>query len=314
MGRYIVNRLWTGCVTLVLVSFLVFGLLNLLPGDVIATLTDGQLYTKADAAMLRHELGLDKPLVTRYALWVWDAGHGDLGKSLVSGRPVLGILKAALPVSLELAILALLLALATGIPLGVYSAVRQNRAGDYLARLVAILGYSIPHFYLATLVIVLPALWWGWVPPPFFVQFKDDPVGNLAFMIIPAAVLATGVAARFARLTRSAVLETLHEDYVRTARAKGIAGVALIWRHVLRNALLPVLTIVGGSITGLIAGAVVIETIFSIPGIGRVMITAIGQRDYPVISGVNIVIATLVVSVNLIVDLSYRLCDPRIAY
>jgi peptide/nickel transport system permease protein len=314
MGAYVINRLWTGVITLLLVSFLVFGLLNLIPGDIVGTLMGDQGYTQAEANTIRHELGLDKPVTTRYIFWLGDITRGNFGQSLVNGRSVSKIMQTAFPVSLELAVIALVISSGVGIPLGIYSAIRQDTPDDYAARLVTIIGYSVPHFYLATVVIVFPAIWWGWVPPLFFVHLSDDPVANLTFMIVPALVLATGAAARVARLTRSQVLETLREDYVRTARAKGISGLRLIQRHVLRNALLPVVTLMGSQIVALLAGAVVIETVFSIPGIGTTLISAIQHRDYPVITGVNIVIATLVVFSNLIVDLSYRLCDPRVTY
>ncbi|HTE84738.1 MAG TPA: ABC transporter permease [Dehalococcoidia bacterium] len=314
MGAYIVNRLWTGLITLFLVTFLVFGLLNLLPGDIVGTLMGDQGYTQAEANKIRHELGLDKPIATRYVLWVGALSHGDFGQSLVNGRPVSKIIRTSFPVSIELAFIALIISSAVGIPFGVYSAIRQDAWDDYAARLVSIVGYSTPAFWLGTVVIVFPAIWWGWVPPLFFVHIEDDPIGNLGFMIVPALVLAAGAAARNARLTRSQVLETLREDYVRTARAKGITGVSLISRHVLRNALLPVITQLGGSVIFLISGAVVVETIFSIPGIGTTLLSAIQHRDYPVISGVDLVIAVLVIGSHILIDLSYKIADPRVTY
>lgn len=314
MGRYIINRVWAGLVTLFLVTFLVFGLLNLVPGDIVGVLMGDQGYTQAEAATLRHELGLDKPLVIRYIDWVGGIFHGDLGHSLIDGRPVTQIVKTAFPVTFELAIFTLVVSMVIGIPLGVYSAMRQERADDYVARFASVVGLSVPHFYLATLVIVFPAIWWGWVPPLFFVHVEDDPLGNLKFLIVPVLVLGTGPAARLARFTRSAVLETMREDYVRTARSKGIAELAVIWRHVLRNALLPVVTVLGTTITFLLAGAVVIETIFSIPGVGTTLVNAIQRRDYPVISGVDLVIAAVVIVTNLLVDISYRVLDPRVTF
>jgi peptide/nickel transport system permease protein len=314
MGAYIVNRIWTGFITLFLVTFLVFGLLNLLPGDIVGTLMGDQGYTQAEANQIRHELGLDKPLATRYVIWVGSLAHGDFGQSLVNGRPVSDIIKTAFPVSLELAFIALIISTIVGVPLGVYSAIRQDSWDDYGARIISIIGYSTPAFWLGTIVIVFPAIWWGWVPPLFFVHFQDDPIGNLTFMLVPALVLAAGSAARNARLTRSQVLETFREDYVRTARAKGVAGVSLISRHVLRNALLPVITQLGGSLIFLITGAVVVETIFSIPGIGTTLLSAIQHRDYPVIAGVDLVIAALVIVSHIVIDLSYKLVDPRVTY
>lgn len=314
MGQYVVKRVWTGIVTLFLVSFLVFGLVNLSPDQIIATLIGDQGYTPQDAAIVKHELGLDKPLVPRYISWLGAMSHGDFGNSIISGRPVSQIIKTAFPVTLELSVLTLIVSTLVGVPLGVYSAVRQDKPDDYVARLFSVIGLSVPHFYLGTMVVVFPAIWWGWVPPLFFTHFEDDPIGNLTFMLVPVLVLATGPAARFARITRSAVLDALREDYVRTARAKGIAEMTVIQRHVLRNALLPVVTVFGGTITFLLAGAVVIETIFSIPGVGTALINAIQRRDFPVITGINAVIATLVIASNLIVDLSYRLLDPRITF
>jgi peptide/nickel transport system permease protein len=314
MGRYVINRLWTGGVTLLLVSFLVFALLEIVPGDIIAILVGEEGYSRADAARVEQQLGLDRPLLVRYAHWLGDAARGDMGHSIKSGRSVTDIMRTALPVTVELGLISLLLATAIGIPLGVYSAVRQNRPDDYLARLIAIIGISVPHFYLATLVIVFPAIWWGWTPPLFYVSFREDPLANLQFLIVPAIILATGPAARFARITRSAVLDTLREDYVRTARAKGVSGIALMRRHVLRTAMLPVVTVFGAQVITLVTGAVVIETIFGVPGMGRTMVTAIGNRDFPVITGVNAVIAITVVCINLLIDITYRVFDPRVTF
>jgi peptide/nickel transport system permease protein len=314
MGAYIINRAWTGIITLFLVTFLVFGIMNLLPGDIVGTLMGDQGYTQAEANQIRHELGLDKPLAIRYVSWVGGLTHGNFGDSLVNGRPVTKILKTSFPVSIELAFISLIISTAVGIPLGVYSAIRQDRWDDYVARLLSIIGYSVPAFWLGTVVIVFPAIWWGWVPPLFFVHLEDDPVGNLTFLIVPALVLAAAAAARNARLTRSQVLETLREDYVRTARAKGVTGVPLISRHVLRNALLPVITQLGGTIIFLIVGAVVVETIFSIPGIGTTLLSAIQHRDYPVIQGILLVTAFIVIISHILVDLSYKIADPRVTY
>jgi peptide/nickel transport system permease protein len=314
MGTYIVNRIWSGMITLLLVTFLVFALQNLLPGDIVATLMGDQGYTPAEAAKVRHELGLDKPIPTRYVQWLGAIARGDLGTSLVNGRPVTTILKTNYPVSIELALIALVISTAAGIPLGVYSAIRADRWDDYTARFISIIGYSVPGFYLATVVIVFPAIWWGWVPPLFFVHFEEDPIGNLTFMLVPALVLATGAAARNARLVRSQVLETLREDYVRTARAKGIAGPALISRHVLRNALLPVITLLGSQFIFLVSGAVVVETIFSIPGIGTTLVSSLQHRDYPVISGVDLVVAAMLIASYIAVDLCYKFADPRVTF
>jgi peptide/nickel transport system permease protein len=304
----------TGIITLFVVSFIVFGLINLVPGDIVAVLMGDQGYTEEEAHRIREQLGMNRPIPVRYASWLADIARLDFGESIKSGRTVTNIIETALPVTAELALIAITMTVIIGIPLGVWSAVRQDKADDYIMRLVAIAGLSIPSFWIGTMVVVLPAIWWGWVPPLFYKTFQQDPWGNISIMLIPATILAVHSGAVLMRITRSSVLEVLREDYVRTARAKGLASVVVLRRHVLRNSVLPVLTVLGGQLAFLLSGAIVVETIFNLPGLGTVVVRALTNRDFPVITGVTLLISFSVVVVNLIVDLMYRVFDPRITY
>jgi peptide/nickel transport system permease protein len=314
MQSYITARVLTGLITLFAVSIVVFGLLNLVPGDPLSALTGGQGYTAEDALVFRHQLGLDRPLPVRYANWLGAIARGDLGKSIKSDRAVTSMIGDTFPVTLELALITISLGLVTGIPLGVWSAVRQDRVDDYVMRLVSIAGLSLPSFWLGTMVVVLPALWWGWVPPLLYRGISVDLGANLAIMVAPAVILAAANAATLMRITRTSVLEVLREDYVRTARAKGLSALVVLRRYVVRNSILPVLTIIGGQIAFIFSTAVVVETIFNLPGVGTLYVQAIHDRDYPVITGVNLLISVVVVASNLVIDLLYRVFDPRIAY
>lgn len=314
MQRYVAARIATGFITLFVVSFIVFGLINLVPGDVVAVLMGDQGYTEEEAFRIREQLGMNRPIPVRYASWLADIVRLDLGESIKSGRTVTDILRTSLPVTAELAFIAIVMTIAMGIPLGVWSAVRQDKPDDYVMRLLAIAGLSVPSFWIGTMVVVLPAIWWGWVPPLFYKTFAQDPWGNISIMLIPAAILTTNSGAVLMRITRSSVLEVLREDYVRTARAKGLASVVVLRRHVLRNSVLPVLTVLGGQVAFLVSGAIVVETIFNLPGLGTVVVRALTNRDFPVITGVTLLISFSVVAVNLIVDLLYRVFDPRITF
>jgi len=312
--KYVTTRVAGGVLTLFIVSFLVFGVINLVPGDVVAVLTGDQGYTPEDAIKIKHELGMDKPIPERYVRWLGDISRGDFGESIKDGREVTEIIQKGFQTTVELALLAVVLTVIIGIPLGVWSAVRQDKIDDYILRTISIGFLSIPTFVIGTLIIVLPAKYWGWTPPLFFEYFMDDPVQNLSMLIIPAAILASHTSAVVMRITRSAVLEVLREDYVRTARAKGLTERVVLTRHALKNAMLPVITTLGGQFAFLMGGAVVVEVIFNVPGIGQTMVTAIHNRDFPVITGVNLVIATIVVVTNLGIDLSYKVLDPRVTY
>lgn len=315
MRVYLIRRVLLLIPSLMVVTMLVSLIVRLLPGSAIEVLAAQQGFTeKADLTKLNHELGLDKPWPEQY----WDSTsgmlRGDFGTSLRTRRPVNDELKARLPVSLELAVFALIVALVTAIPIGVLSAVRRNTPIDYVARSFAIGGVALPGFWLATLVIVWPAIWWGWSPPLSFTAFQDQPIRNLQQMWIPAVLLGLYFAGFLMRMTRAMMLEVLRADYVRTARAKGLSGFAVIRRHSLRNAFIPIVTVMGLQIPALLGGAVVYESIFSIPGIGRYLLEAAQNRDYPVIQSVNVVLATVVLVSNLAVDLSYGLLDPRVRF
>ena len=315
MGAYLMRRVLLLIPTLIAVTVLVSLIVRLLPGSAIEVLAAQQGFTeKADLTKLNHELGLDKPWPQQY--WESTSGmlRGDLGSSLRTRRPVTGELKARLPVSLELAALAFVVALVVAIPIGVLSAVRRNTPIDYIARSFAIAGLALPGFWLATLVIVWPAIWWGWSPPLTFTPFQDNPIENLKQLWIPAVLLGLYFVGFLMRMTRAMMLEVLRTDYVRTARAKGLSSHIVLRRHSLPNALIPIITVIGLQVPVLVGGAVVYESIFSIPGVGRYLLEAAQNRDYPVIQGVNVVLATVVLVANLVADISYGIIDPRVRF
>jgi peptide/nickel transport system permease protein len=291
----------------------VFALPRLIPGDAVQLMLEEKAYAK-DIEELRAKLGLNRPLHVQYVEWAGRAVRGDLGESLWTKRPVLEEIGHRLPITLELALIALAISLLIALPVGIIAAVRQDSLGDLVARSVAILGLSVPGFWLATLVIVLPAIWWNWRPSADFTPFTTDPVANLRHMWLPALVLGIAAAAALMRLTRGMLLEVLRQDYVRTAWSKGLAERAIVFKHALRNGIIPVVTLLGTQLPQIIGGTVVIETIFGLPGMSRFLFDAINQRDYPVIQGVNLIVVSTVVMVNLAVDALYAVLDPRIRY
>jgi peptide/nickel transport system permease protein len=299
--------------SLLIASLIVFTLPRLIPGDVVAMMMEEKAYAK-DLEEMRAKLGLNRPIYVQYFEWLGRAMRGDLGESLWTRRPVLQEIGRRLPITLELALLATIIALLVAIPIGVVSAARQDTVRDYLARSTAILGLSVPNFWLATLIIVLPALWWGWRPVTGYVEFAANPLGHLTQMIIPALILGIAAAAALMRLTRGMLLEVLRQDYVRTAWAKGLRERVIILKHGLRNAIIPVVTLLGTQLPQIIGGTVIIETIFGLPGMSRFLFDAINQRDYPVIQGVNLVVVSAIVMINLGVDMLYAVLDPRIRY
>jgi peptide/nickel transport system permease protein len=310
---YILRRVLLLIPTLLLVSFLVFSIVRVLPGDVVAIMIAEQGYAN-DEAELRKTLGLDKPLVVQYVMYMKNVFKGDLGKSLWSGKPVTEELARRLPTTLRLGLMALFWTILMGVPIGVLSALYQDRWSDYLIRSIAIGGLSIPGFWIATLILVFGAIWFRWVPPMDYVPFMEDPIKSLSQLLVPSFIMSISLSAGIMRMTRTMMLEVMKEDYIRTAQAKGLAGWIVVVRHALKNALIPVLSIMGIQIAVLIGGTVIMEQIFVLPGMGKYLIDAISWRDYPAIQGINLFICTWIISINLIVDLMYGLFDPRIRY
>ena len=315
MYKYVVRRLLLALPVLLISSLIVFGLMRVMPGDaLIALMGESGNVGDKELAKLRKNLGLDKPYHEQYLLWLWQMVTFNPGDSIFTNEPIPVALKKAIPVTLELAALALFLGLVIAIPIGVLSATRQDKPEDYVGRVVAVSGLSLPDFWLGTLVITFAAIWFQWIPPIGYVSFWDDPLKNLQQFLLPAAVLGFRLSAATMRMTRSTVLEVLREDYVRTAWAKGLAGRIVVYKHALKNALIPVVTIVGGQLGVLLAGTFVMETIFALPGMGRLTVEAILYRDYPIVQTNVMLVAATLVTLNLLVDLTYAWLDPRIRY
>ena len=301
--------------TLVLASLIVFVTVRLIPGDVIDLMLSQNDVSadKRSREQLISALGLDVPMWQQYFRWIGAIVlHGDLGNSLWQGTPVTSQLLARLPVTFELGAIALAVGLVIALPIGVYSALRQDTPGDYLARSFSILLLAVPSFWLGTMVVVFPSIWWGWSPPIEFTPFMQSPNQNLQQMLLPGMVLGAALSAITMRLTRTMMLEVLRQDYIRTAWAKGLTERLVIVRHALRNALIPVVTLIGLQAPLLIGGAVIIEQIFVIPGMGLLLLEAVQQRDYPVITGVFLMVGVAVMLINLVVDLSYGFLDPKV--
>jgi len=313
MRRYLLKRLIVAIPSLVIASLIVFTLPRLLPGDAVQLMLEEKAYGK-DVDDLRHKLGLDRPVYIQYFSWLGQIARGDLGESLWTKRTVTEELGMRLPVTLLLGGMAAVFSIIIGIPIGVLSAVRADTLSDYTARSAAILGLSVPGFWLATLVIVLPAIWWGWTPHLGFTEFSKSPTAHVFQFILPAFILGIASGASIMRLTRAMLLEVLRQDYVRTAWAKGLREGVVVLKHSLKNAIIPVVTIFGIQFAQIFSATVIIENIFQLPGVGRFLFDAILQRDYPVIQGINLVVVSIIVLINLTVDLVYGVLDPRIRY
>jgi len=313
--KYVIRRLLFALPVLLLSSLIVFGLMRVMPGDaLVALMGESGNVGQRELAKLRKDLGLDRPYHEQYLIWVWQMVSLNPGDSIFTNEPIAVALKKSIPVTLELTTLAMVLGLVIAIPIGVLSATRQDTPSDYVGRVVAVSGLSLPDFWLGTLVITFAAIWFHWIPPIGYVSFWESPWRNLQQFLLPAAVLGFRLSAATMRMTRSTVLEVLREDYVRTAWAKGLEGRIVVYKHALKNALIPVVTIVGGQMATLLAGAVVVETIFALPGMGRLTVEAILFRDYPVVQTNVMLVAATLVTLNLLVDLSYAWLDPRIRY
>lgn len=313
MQAYIARRILAYIPVVFLISVFTFGILRLIPGDVlVAQLGGARGMSPAEMARLRHQLGFDRPLPAQYLDWIGNGLRGDWGQSFWLHKPVSSAIAAAFPVSAELALLAFVITAVIAVPIGILSAIRQDTWMDYAGRLFSISFLSIPSFFTAILTIVFLSRWLHWIPPRGYISFLQHPMANLQQMLLPSVILGLTFSASTARLTRTTVLEVMREDYVRTARAKGLRETGVIWRHVLRNALPPVIVYWGVSLTTLITGAVLIEVVYGLSGMGRLLVDALSQRDWPVVQTGVLFIVVLTLSINLVVDLLQGFMDPRI--
>ncbi len=309
MMRYLDHRGFSSLALLAGLSVLAFALVRLVPGDTVTAML-GTHYDQTDAAALREQLGLDTPLAVQYAVWIGRVIIGDWGQS-ITGRSVLELLGEALPVTLQLAAMSLLIAVVIGLPLGTLAAIRHRGPVDHAASTASLLGISVPDFWLGAMLMLVLSITLGWLPPSGYVPIGRDPAANLAHMIMPALALGMAVAAVVMRMTRASLIDVLGQDHVRTARAKGLSPMRVVMRHGLANALVPVVTITGVQAGYLLGGSVVIETLFALPGLGRLALQAIERRDYPLLQGAVLLIGLGFIAVNLAVDLLYGYLDPR---
>ena len=319
MRTYLIRRLLLFIPTLLILSMLVFFAVRAIPGDIVDMITAAGPYvaiSTEEKDRLRAIMGLDVPAHIAYVRWMRGILlEGPLGQSLLRGnRPVEGKILERVPVSLELGVAALIIGLVIALPVGIYSAVRQDTVGDYAGRGVAIFGLATPNFWLALMVLIFPGIWWGWTPPLRLFDFSEDPLAHVGMFLIPGLIMGTGLSAATMRMTRTMMLEVLRQDYVRTAWAKGLRERLVVVRHAMKNALIPVVTLIGLQLPILIGGSVIIETLFNLPGLGSLLVQALSYRDYPMVSGINLFFATFILFANLLIDLLYAYLDPRIRY
>jgi len=324
MRAYIIRRLLLIIPTLLVVSIMVFISIRLVPGNVIDLMVSqhqgggdmpGSSGIPVNPEAIRHAMGLDVPFYEQYLRWLGDMIlHGNLGSSLWTKITVTQAIAQRFPITFELGLIAFIIAQLIALPVGVYSAVRQDTVADYVCRTIAILGLAVPSFWIATMVMVYPAVWWNWSPPMEYVPFTKGPAQNLAIVIVPAIILGLAMAGATMRYTRTMMLEVLRQDYVRTAWVKGLRERVVVFRHVLRNALIPVVTILIGQVTVLISGSVIMEQIFNLPGMGRLFLDTLTKRDYLMVSGLNFFYGFIGLVLILLTDLSYAYLDPRVRY
>ena len=335
MRAYIIRRLLLIIPSLWILTILVFLAVRFIPGDIVDFIVAMQEGYGGDVAgidreLVRRQLGLDVPVHVQYGRWIgvlptpdWPTTgqshfkgllQGTLGESLLGGWSIEERIIGRLPVTIQLGVLSIVIGLVIALPVGIYSAIRQDTATDYAGRTVAVIGLATPNFWLAIMVMLYPALWWQWSPSVELIPFKEDPLGNLGMFLIPAVILGTAMSAATMRMTRTMMLEVLRQDYIRTAWSKGLRERVVVMRHAVKNALIPVVTLVGLQLPLLIGGSVILEQIFVLPGTGRMFVAALDSRDYPVISAINLVFATAVLVINLIIDLFYAFLDPRVRY
>jgi len=312
--EYIIRRILLAIPTVILVIFATFMIVRLVPGDIVELILAERPYASEEQrAQIEKDLGLDEPLPLQFVRYLGNVVRGDLGNSYWTARPVTSEIKNRMPVTAELGLYSIVLGLIIAMPIGILSAVRQDTISDYLSRSFAILALSVPYFFTATLLIVFPPKW-GWAPPLTYKSWADGPIDHVYYFFFPALLLGVGLAGSVMRMTRTMMLEVLRQDYIRTAWSKGLRERSVITRHALKNAFIPVVTIIGLQVGVALSGTIILESIFNMPGIGRYLVGAIFQRDYPSIQGVVLILGISVVIVNLIVDVTYALLDPRIHY
>ena len=313
MGIYLLKRFFILLLTLILVSIAVFAVLLVIPSDP-AQIILGIHATPETLQALRHKLGLDRPVLIQYLSYMKNLAVGDLGHSITYDVPIRSLIFSRLPVTVPLAILSMIFAIFISIPMGVYSSLHRNRVGDYGVMVFSQMGLAVPAFWAGILLILLFAVTLHWLPAGGFQPWQIDPIKTLKSLLLPALSLGVVRAAVLTRMTRSSMLEVLGEDYIRTARSKGLPKRRVVYKHAFRNAIIPVVTIVGLQAGDLLAGAIIIENVFHLPGVGRLVFEAIGQRDLPVIQGIVLLIAMIIVVINFVIDITYRYLDPRIRY
>jgi len=314
MKQYVLRRIALAIPTLILVSVIVFAMMRLMPGDVVTRMVEGHAYAPTMDA-LRKDLGLDRPVHVQYLEWIGNiVRHGDFGRSYWTRQPIWDEFARRFPVTLELAAITIVVSVVIGIGVGIVSAVRQDSVADYTGRILSILALSVPYFGLAVVVVVLPSIYFKWTPVWTYVPLTVDPAANLKIMLVPALVFGITRAGPIMRIMRSALLDVLRQDYIRTAWSKGLGERTIVLRHALKNAMIPVISLIGLQMPLYIGGSVIIEAIFRLPGVGLFFFEALSKLDYPVVQSVNLIIAAIVVGLNLVIDLSYAFLDPRIRY
>jgi len=321
MRAYTIRRFLLIIPTMFILTVILFVLIRAMPGDAVEMMVQEQVWqqemgteSELNVEAIRHMLGLDVPAHVQYFRWVGGILRGDWGKSLWTNDTLMDMLRLKLPLTIELMFLAMVLGLIFSVPIGIYAAVRQDTIGDYLGRTWSIMALAVPAFWIATLVMIYPSVWWGWAPTVRYIPLVEDPIGNLKQFLLPALIMGMFTSGGTMRITRTMMLEVLRQDYIRTAWSKGLKERAIIFRHAARNTMIPVITLASGMIPALFGGSVIMEQIFCLPGMGRYLLTAIASRDYLIVSGQNLIFALMVMVVIVCTDLSYAFLDPRIRY
>ena len=319
MRSYIIRRFLLMIPTVFFVTVIIFTTLRLIPGSVVDLMVDNYSagigsVTAAARQVIIHQLGMDVPIYVQYARWLGQIFRGNLGTALWTQTPVINSIETRWPITFELGVLGIIMAELIALPVGIYSALRQNTWGDLVSRSFAILCIAVPSFWLATLVIVYPSIWWGYMPSMMLIKFTADPLGNLKMFIVPAIVLGMGMSGATMRMTRTMMLEVMRQDYIRTAWAKGLKERIVVIRHALRNALIPIVTITGQQLSVVVGGTVIIESIFGLPGMGQLIISSLTSRDYVTFEACLLLYSIVLVVLNLFIDLAYSYLDPRIHY